>query len=139
VHVQHLENIPYKAGGLPPLVWHTWHNAVHSAVPASQHHDQVLSELCAATGLIDSPRGKKKVNAFELLGSAMDISNLFEVFTCTLHWKLSPLTVINVRSAKQGSVSLHLHLTSADHLPIDYGVATSSPTAIPPHDIAHLS
>jgi hypothetical protein len=33
-----------------------------------------------ATGVTDSPRGKKKVNAFELLGSAMDISNLFEVF-----------------------------------------------------------
>jgi hypothetical protein len=37
------------------------------------------SRLSSATGPADSPRNKKKVNAFELLGSAMDISNLFEV------------------------------------------------------------
>lgn len=33
----------------------------------------------SAAAPADSPHSKKKVNAFELLGSAMDISNLFEV------------------------------------------------------------
>lgn len=42
-------------------------------------YSTALNGACAFAAEVVSPRRKKQVNAFELLGSAMDISNLFEV------------------------------------------------------------